>query len=39
VIRIFKEGDSKGVEITIKVNVAKKQLEIKASPANMSSSA
>jgi hypothetical protein len=38
VIRIFKEGESKGVEITIKVNVAKKQLEIKASPSQMSSS-
>lgn len=38
VIRVFKEDDPKGVEITIKVNIAKKQLEIKASPAKMSSS-
>jgi hypothetical protein len=38
VIRIYKEGEPKGVEISIKVNVAKKQLEIKASPAHMSSS-
>jgi len=38
VIRVFKEGDNRGVEITIKVNVAKKQLEIKASPTSMSSS-
>ncbi len=38
VIRIYKEGDAKGVEITIKVNTTKKQLEIKASPAHMSSS-
>jgi len=38
VIRIYKEGDTKGVEINIKVSTIKKQLEIKASPANMSSS-
>ena len=38
VIRVFKEDDPKGVEINIKVNTIKKQLEIKASPANMSSS-
>ncbi len=38
VIRIYKEGEPKGVEISIKVNVAKKQLEIKASPAHISSS-
>ena len=36
VIKIFREGDDKGVEITIKVNVAKKQLEIKASPTHSS---
>lgn len=38
VIRVFKEDDPKGVEIAIKVNVGKKQLEIKATPAHMSSS-
>lgn len=38
VIRIIREDDNKGVEITIKVNVAKRQLEIKASPTHKSSS-
>lgn len=38
VIRIYKEGATRGVEITIKVNETKRQLEIKASPMNVSSS-
>lgn len=39
VIRLHREDSDKGVEITIRVNVAKEQLEIKASPMNMESGA